>query len=145
MAMQPPAKDPEDRGAQAQRNAEARAALKEEFGLLSGADVADAAGSHAQNRSAMADEWRAHRQVFTVEAGGQARFPGFQFDTHGRPRPVIAQILQVFGDRLAGWELALWFTGNNDWLGGLRPVDALSSDAELVLDAARRLRAELLE
>ena len=143
--MQLTEKDPDDGGGQAQRNAAARAALADEFGLRSGADVAHAGGSHAQNRSAMADRWRTRSQVFTVQAGGKAVFPGFQFDTHGRPRPVIAQILEVFGDRLGGWELALWFTGNNDWLGGLRPVDALDSNAEQVVDAARRLRAELLE
>jgi len=35
--------------------------------------------------------------------------------------------------------LAVWFTGDNSRLGGLRPVEALSSDPDAVLAAARAL------
>ena len=139
--MHPTPKDPDD---QVQLGAAARAALADEFGLLSSADVDEAAGSDPQNRSGMAHRWRVHAQVFTVEVGEEPLFPGFQFDPDGRPRPIIAEVIDVLGDRLEGWELALWFTGSNDWLGGLRPVDVLDSAAEQVVDAARRLSVELL-
>ena len=142
--MHPTPKGPDDRGDQVQLGAAARTALADGFGLLSSADVAHAAGSRAQSRSAMAYRWRAQARVFTVEVGGEALFPGFQFDAHSHPRPVIARVLEVFGDRLTGWALALWFTGSNDWLGALRPVDVLDSAAEQVVDAARRLSVELL-
>ena len=96
------------------------------------------------NASAMARRWKAEGKVFTISSAGQQRFPGFQFGPDGRPLPVIAQVLTVLGQRLSGWELALWFTGSNGWLGGERPVDVLDSDPELVVDAAGHLAAELL-
>jgi hypothetical protein len=45
---------------------------------------------------------------------------------------------------MSGWELALWFTGSSDWLGGLRPVDVLDTDADQVVEAAQRLAEEIL-
>lgn len=130
---------------QVNRNAAARNALARDFGLLSGAEVAKLAVSSSGNASAMASRWKAEGKVFTVGPAGVQRFPGFQFSLDGgRPLPVIAQVLAVLGERLSGWELALWFTGSNGWLGGERPVDVLESDPELVVDAAGHLAAELL-
>jgi hypothetical protein len=130
---------------QVQRNAEARAELADEFGLLSSTEVAKLAGSTARNRAATANRWVNQRKVFTVEADGAQRFPGFQFGDSGRPLPVIAEVLEAVGGRLTGWELALWFTSSSDWLGGeLRPVDVLDSDPELVVRAAAALAGELL-
>ena len=57
----------------------------------------------------------------------------------GNPIPVIADILAALADRLDPWSLALWFTGDNSRLGGLRRVDALNSDPPAVLAAARAL------
>ena len=129
---------------QVQRNAEAHAELADEFGLLSSIQVAELTGSTASNRAATANRLRNAGKAFTVEVEGAQRFPGFQFDDNGRPRPVIADVLAAVGDRLTGWELALWFTGSSDWLGGERPADVLDSDPELVVEAARRLADEIL-
>ena len=103
-----------------------------------------AAASTSGNASATSSRWRNAGKVFTVGPTGGQRFPGFQFGEDGRPRPVIAQVLTVLGQRLSGWELALWFTGSNGWLVGERPVDVLDSDAELVVEAAGHLADDLL-
>jgi hypothetical protein len=129
---------------QVQRNAEAHAELADEFGLLSSTDVAELAGSTASNRAATANRLRTQRKAFTVDVDGAQRFPGFQFGENGRPLSVIADVLAAVGNRLTGWELALWFTGSSDWLGGERPVDVLDSDPEPVVEAARRLADEIL-
>jgi hypothetical protein len=129
---------------QVQRNATAQAELAGEFGLLSSTAVAELAGSTATNRAATANRLRNQRKVFAVEVDGAQRFPGFQFGGNGRPLPVIAAVLDAVDDRLSGWELALWFTGPSDWLGGERPVDVLAGDPELVVEAARRLADEIL-
>ena len=126
---------------QVNRNAKARGDLAREFGLLSSAAVAALAESASTNASAIASRWKAEGKVFTTTSAGQQRFPGFQFGAGGRPLPVIAQVLAVLGARLSGWELALWFTGSNGWLGGERPVDVLDSDPELVIEAAGHLAA----
>lgn len=126
------------------RNARARGELAREFGLLSGADVAELTDSAAPRASAVASSWTAEGKVFTAGAAGDPRFPGFQFGDDGRPLPVIAEVLTALGGRLSGWELALWFTGGNGWLGGSRPVDVLDSAPELVVQAADHLAADLL-
>lgn len=129
---------------QVQRNADARGELAAEFGLLSSTQVANLAGSTASNPAALASRWGKERKVFTVDVDGSGRFPGFQFGQNGRPLPVIAEVLAVVGERVTGWELALWFTGSSGRLGGDRPVDVLDSDPELVVEAAGRLADELL-
>ena len=129
---------------QAHRNSIARDALAAEFGLLSSGGVAELAGSAARNAGATAARWRAAGRIFAVTGGGKAAlFPGFQFDAGGQPVPVIADILESLADRLDPWSLALWFTGDNPRLGGLRPVDALNGDADAVLAAARALADDL--
>ena len=129
---------------QAHRNSVARDALAAEFGLLSSSDVAELSRSTARNAGATAARWRAAGRIFAVTSGGKgALFPGFQFDAGGQPVPVIADILTVLADRLDPWSFALWFTGDNPRLGGLRPVDALNSDPDAVLAAARALANDL--
>jgi hypothetical protein len=130
---------PLSRGAvlQAHRNSVARAALAAEFGLLSSIEVAELSGSAARNTGATAARWRAAGRILAVTSGG------FQFDAAGQPVPVIAGILAALADRLDPWSVALWFTGDNARLGGLRPVDALAGDPDAVLAAARALADDL--
>lgn len=127
---------------QVQRDAELRAALADEFGLLSGAEVAERAGSRASNARAMASRWSTSGRIFAVPVDQAQRFPGYQFDEEGRPRPVVANVIGRLAPHLTAWELALWFVGANGWLGGERPVDVLASTDE-VIQAADKLAEEL--
>lgn len=132
--------------AQIERNAQAQRQLADEFGLYSSADVAARRGSRASNSAALASRWRAQGRLFSVDVESAVRYPGFQFAFDGHALPVIADIVSAFSGRLSGWELALWFTGSNDWLGGVRPVDVLEgtdSDRTQVVEAARHLADEL--
>jgi small subunit ribosomal protein S3 len=123
---------------QARRNAEAREKLLQEFGALKSTDIGDIAGSKASNRAALAHKWKSDRRVFSVVHGSGTYFPGFQFTPEGQPLRVIADILAVLGHIRSDWELALWFTASNGWLGGQRPVDLLLTSPDRVVDAARR-------
>jgi hypothetical protein len=129
---------------QLRRAAEAKAALAQEFGLVGAAAVADQAGSRAANRSALASRWSSEGRIFGVEIERGVGYVGFQFDDAGRPRPVVASVLAAVGGKLGGWELALWFTSANGWLGGARPVDVLEEDPESIVEAAARLADEIL-
>ena len=130
---------------QVRRNVEAEYALEAEFGLLSAADVARLAGATAADPARLVQDWLEQGRVFVVPVADGERLPGFQFDERGVPRPVIADMLRWLADRVPTWDLALWFTaGGNVWLGGKRPVDALDSDPELVVQAAAHLAEELL-
>ena len=140
-AMTPPKTASRGVTVQAQRNAAARAALDEEFGLLSSAEVAAAAGARAKNTSSLASRWRKEARIFAVPGGDGANlYPAFQFDASGQPVPVIAGIIEALRV-MDGWSLALWFIGANGWLGGERPADVLD-DAQ-VLIAAQQLAAEI--
>jgi hypothetical protein len=124
---------------QAQRNAEARQELIDEFGLYDSEDVAELAGSTASNRSATASRWLGAKKIFAVNHRRALVYPGFQFGTDGRPRAVIARVLEAFEPfGLDGWETALWFTTASGWLDDRRPVDLLTREPENVVDAARR-------
>jgi CheY-like chemotaxis protein len=125
--------------AQLRRNADARRVFLAEFGTLTSREVAEFAGSRAQNRAALANRWKAEGKIFAVESGGQTLFPAFQFsDDDGQPRPVIAEILAVLQPRYSDWQTALWFTGRNGWLGAKRPVDVLQSAPDAAVEAARQ-------
>jgi hypothetical protein len=128
---------------QAWRNAEARASLVREFGVLTGQQVADLAGSRAINRAALASRWKRKGRIFSVDFRGEALYPAFQFDK-GQPRPVIARIVRVLGSRGSEWQLALWLTSSVGWLDGQRPVDLLETNPEAVAEAADREAEELV-
>jgi len=133
--LTPPRVESEVVVVQARRNAEARARLADEFGLLSSAEVAELSGSTARNRAAIANRWKKEGRLFAVPIGRAPRFPGFQLDRHGRPRPAIATIIGTLRG-YDGWQLALWFTASNGWLDGRRPVDLLEQDLDAVIAAA---------
>jgi hypothetical protein len=122
---------------QARRNAAARTAFFEEFGFLTAAEVSELASSSARNRSALATRWRKEQRIFAVPQHGAWYYPLFQFGQDGQPLPVIGEVLDKFkGAGMSAWEVALWFTGRNGWLGDRRPVDALGNDPEAVVEAA---------
>lgn len=127
----------------AQRLAHRHARILNEFGFYTAEQLADANGSQASNRAALADNWRKRRQVFAVPHPDKAArdrdvYPAFQFDS-GKPIKAVQEVLEAFGGRKAPWKLALWFTSNNGGLpGSARPVDLLGSDPDEVVRAARR-------
>lgn len=99
------------------------------------AQVSARAGHEAKNRYQTAARWKALRRIFAVSYQGQDRFPAFQFDADGRPRPVIKKVLEVLPDNRTPWQVAFWFVSSNSWLGGPAPSDRLD-DADAVIEAA---------
>lgn len=127
----------------AQRLAQRHARVLNEFGFFTAEQLADANGSRAGNRAALADNWRKRHQVFAVphpdrSARERDVYPAFQFED-GKPIKAVQAVLEAFGGRKAPWKLALWFTSNNGWLpDSARPVDLLTRDPQAVIEAARR-------
>jgi hypothetical protein len=115
---------------QAARNTAAREKLLSEFGALSGAKTAA--------------QWKREGLIFTVPYQGRNIYPTFQFDAQGCPRPVVAEVLATLGQQGRGWQLALWFTSANGWLGGRRPVDILDTDPAAISEAARHEASDLV-
>ncbi len=122
---------------QARRNAEARLDLLNDYGAFTGATLADANGSTASNRAALASRWRKEGRIFGVSYNDKTYFPSFQFDERARPLDVIARVMSSFRTQPIGdWEIALWFTTANESISGRRPVDLLIEDPDAVVAAA---------
>jgi len=118
--------DPQVR--QARSNAEARMRLLQEFGALTGEQIGEE-HSRAQNRHALAARWRKEGRIFGVPYRGQTLYPAFQFDERGTVRPIVREVLRALPrDRMSDWEVALWWSADNGWLGRRRPVDVLEED-----------------
>jgi hypothetical protein len=135
-ALMPPTVPTAPMVLQARRNSLARTELMTEFGLLTGAEVAEINQSQADNRAALASRWKGEGKIFAVSHQGRDYFPGFQFEIGGRPRTAIADALEALGGA-RGWQTALWFTGANGYLDDRRPVDVLDTEPEAVVEAAR--------
>lgn len=129
---------------QAQRNAEARQELIDEFNLYDSDKVHQLSGSSASNRSAAASRWLAAGKIFAVVHQSARRYPTFQFGADGQPRAVIARVLEAFAPYgLDGWEIALWFTTHSGWLDDQRPVDLLTRAPDAIAEAAHQTFEEV--
>lgn len=67
--------------------------------------------------------------------------PAFQLDPETfDPLPVISDALKALPRQdMSPWEIGLWWTADNGWLDGTRPVDALDDQPEVVVQAAAKL------
>jgi hypothetical protein len=113
--------------------------IESRWGLLDAETVARAAGSRASNPRAYAANQRRQRRLLGVRRGGRVLFPGFQFDSHGQPRPVIADLAHLLLD--AGWRedsILLWLASPTGGLSGQTPADILDAEPDRVLRAAQR-------
>ena len=133
---------PVEEDPQIERNGRARARFLREDRPYTAAEVSKAAGSRARNVTELASRLKREGRLFTVRDAAGEKYPRFQFDAHGQPLPVMAQVLRLFKAKREGWEIALWFYSNNGWLPKqARPVDVLRSEPEAVVEAAKHLVA----
>lgn len=116
----------------------ARESAVKEFGLLRSEDLARAIHSTAENVSLVASKWRRRGEIFAVNYGGKPGYFAFQFDpVTGRPKPVIAKLIEAFPPNTDGWRLALWLISANPRLANRRPIDVLDKDPDKMIEAAK--------
>lgn len=120
-------------------NTAIRQRFMHEVETLTSTDVAARAGHEAKNRHQTAARWKAQARVFAVPYQGQDRFPSFQFDADGKPRPLIRDVLATLPPSLTPWQVAFWFVSSNSWLGGPAPRDKLDDVAALVEAAGHEI------
>jgi hypothetical protein len=69
---------------------------------------------------------------------GRVWIPRFQFDPTDRSiRSVVKNVVAELSSAFDGWQLAVWFSTPNLWIGDYRPVDMIDSCPECLLGAAR--------
>ena len=108
-------------------------------GLLSSKDVADLLGSTAKNRAALAKQLKDAGKALSVRLRNQDHYPGFQFDQEKQcVFPEMSEIIALLAaDHDYGWQMALWFSCDNEWLDGKPPLAVWPEDRQAVLEAAR--------
>lgn len=124
---------------QLRRYALVRTTFMKEVPLLRSSEVAQLSGSTARNSSARASRWKSERRIFSVQWNGIDYYPAFQFSPKsGEPLPAMQTILNIFGDALREWQIAIWFFANNGSLAGARrPMDVIARDPKAVIEAAK--------
>lgn len=89
-------------------------------------DISRLATSISQ-RELICFEWQAH-----------AWLPLFQFNVLDMtPHPQMQSVIPELSCIYDPWELALWFSQPNPWLGDRAPADTLLTDVDAVRQAAR--------
>ena len=122
---------------EARRWAEIRAAFLAEHESVTAPELAKLTGSHATNPSARAHSWVKANRIFSVNDGASERFPLFQL-REGQPFPQLTEILLLLKRKLTNWQIALWLTSPNAWVGSWRrPIDVLAESPDTVVKAAR--------
>lgn len=122
---------------QARRNAELRQHVLDSFEFLDAVAVARLSGSTSVNPRARASRWASEGRIFGVTVNGRALYPTFQFDDHGQPRQMVANILARLRQlNLSSWAIAIWWNTRHDVLDWRTPAAALDEDPAAVLAAA---------
>ncbi len=124
---------------QNEQNALARTEFIEQCGgLLNSKQVADMLHSKAKNRAAMANHLKEKGRALCVRLHGQDCYPVFQFDPlEQRCYSEMSELIQVLGrDYEPGWQLAVWFITENEWLDGKTPLAVWAVHRRSVVDAA---------
>lgn len=125
---------------QISKNVQARNAFRTQCeGLLSSKEVADLLGSTAKNRAALAKQLKDAGKALSVRLRNQDHYPGFQFDQENqRVYPEMSGIIALLAaDYEYGWQMALWFSCDNEWLEGKTPLALWPDDRRAVVEAAR--------
>lgn len=118
----------------------ARKDVLESGDLLSATQVAQLAGLSDRNPSAQPNKWKKQGQIFAIQHNGVDYFPGYGLDRDAafRPLKALAKIIEIFAGHKKGWGMAYWFRSPCSYLGSKRPQDLLATQAERVIEAARK-------
>lgn len=120
---------------------EMEASFQSHGGIVGSETVTELLRRHTNQPVAMLARWIVDREVLSLEWASRMMLPLFQFDrSSAMPRPPVRKAIRELASVLDDWALALWFSRPNALLDGVAPVDAIDSDAQSVLDAARAER-----
>ena len=125
---------------QARRLAALRASLLRD-GAWSTAAIAEARGITTNNARQWVSRHRRVRSIFTVTHEGETLVPAFLLGDELEPRPEAREPIRLLHEAGEdGWALWAWFATPSAWVGGRIPAELLTSEPDLVAQAAR-LRA----
>ena len=110
-------------------------------GLLCANEVIQQMRHHWEQPISVLAKWIVSGTMIKVDWNLDILIPMFQFDPRSLgPRPGCREIVAELKDVMSDWEMACWFATSNPWLGGLAPIDMLTSSWDEVFQAARGMR-----
>lgn len=92
----------------------------------------------ASNPAALANRWKKEGKLFSISWKGKDWYPRYAFDDVIQPRPVIAEVIRIFGSGMDPWRIAAWFESSNAWLGGLKPRELMNEPERIAAAAGRK-------
>ncbi len=110
---------------------------------LSALQVGELAGRSASNPAALANRWKREGKLFSISWNGKDWYPRYAFDAVLQPRPLIAEVIKIFGPDTDPWRIAAWFESSNAWLDEQKPHQCITDSTdtphiERILEAARK-------
>ncbi|NMR29192.1 hypothetical protein [Crystallibacter degradans] len=104
--------------------------IAQEFGLLTGREVAARLGSRAKNAGGFASDLRRRGELMAVKRRNAYLYPGYQFNAEGRVRPLMKRLAALAHELDVDEEtVLLWMRAPSTWFEDeSRPVDNLNND-----------------
>jgi len=110
-------------------------------GLFRGADVNTLLEGHGRHCAGTVDHWIENNEVIHFEWQCLTWMPRFQFDMAAKaPWTAVGLVATELAGVFDNWQMALWFAHPSTVLEGRLPADALRSDPDQVIQAARHDR-----
>ena len=110
-------------------------------GLFRGADVNTLLEGRGRHSAGTVDSWMDKNEVIFFEWQCLTWMPRFQFDMAAKaPWTAVGLVAIELAGVFDNWEMALWFAQPSAVLEGRLPADALRSDPDQVIQAARHDR-----
>jgi len=112
-------------------------------GLFRGSEVNTLLEGRGRHPAGTVDKWRATNEVIHFEWQRLTWMPRFQFDMAAKtPWAAVGLVATELAGFFDNWEMAVWFAQPSTALGGRPPLDALRSDPDRVIQAARHDRQQ---
>ena len=114
-------------------------------GLASTDEVVHLMRPYWRQPISMLAKWIVGRRVLSFSWRSQILLPHFQFETpRMTPKQVIVDCSIELGNMVDDEGFAAWFSRRCEWLDGRMPLELISDDPGLAVEAAARTRLALM-
>ncbi len=118
--------------------AELRVKFFNTFPVLDEKAVHNLTNRKADGKETTAKRWQSEGRIIGLPIVDVMVYPAFQFQSNGKPYPLIQEVNKAFSKECTVWYLASWLVSPNEWLDGETPISAIQRNCREVVSAAER-------